>query len=39
MSRDVAVTGDDVAVRFYTFLDERELVSCALQATLSDAAI
>ncbi|CAH0369225.1 unnamed protein product [Pelagomonas calceolata] len=35
INRDVAVTGNDVAVRFCTFLDESELVSCAPQATLS----
>ena len=35
INRDVAVTGNDVAVRICTFLDERELVSCAPQATLS----
>ena len=35
LNRDVAVTGNDVAVRFCTFLDESELVSCAPQATLS----
>ena len=35
LNRDVAVTGDDVAVRICTFLDESELVSCAPQATLS----